>query len=212
MIQPVSEVLKPYFTELTERQIRQFNALTELYTHWNSLINVISRKDIEQLAWRHILHSLAIAKVQPFKAGASVMDLGTGGGFPGIPLAILFPETQFYLTDSIAKKIKVVSEVAQALELTNVRTSPTRSEKIEEQFDFVVTRAVAPMAELSAWSKGKFFKMYNHELKNGILALKGGDLRLELNPFCKRVKQWPIQEIFPNSGFEEKVVVYLPMI
>ncbi len=212
MADQVSEVIAPYFPNLTDEQIRRFDRLIDLYSEWNSRINVVSRKDIDQLAMRHVLHSLAIAKLISFKPGASIMDLGTGGGFPGIPLAILFPEVSFLLTDSIAKKIRVVQEVADALELKNVRAVATRSEKVQEQFDFVVTRAVAPMSELALWCKGKFFKMYNHELKNGIIALKGGDLTEELKPFGKKVKQWPLEDLLPQAGFEEKVVVYLPMI
>jgi 16S rRNA (guanine527-N7)-methyltransferase len=205
-------ILLKYFPELTATQIEKYNQLSILYEEWNAKINVISRKDIQELTERHILHSLAIAKVMPFKSGASVMDLGTGGGFPGIPLAIMFPETEFLLVDSIGKKIKVVQAITQALQIKNVRTLHQRAEKIDEEFDFVVSRAVAPLSDLANWSKDKYFKMYNHTLKNGILCLKGGDLKQELKPFEKKVKVWNIKDFFEEDFFQEKKVVYLKMI
>lgn len=170
------ELIKKYFDNLSEKQLEQFSKLQELYQDWNLKINVVSRKDIDELYLRHVLHSLGIAKVMEFKAGAKVMDVGTGGGFPGIPLAILFPETQFHLVDSIGKKIKVVNEVAEGLGLQNVKTTHGRVEEVDDTYDFIVSRAVAQMETFHRWVKNKAHKKQNHALKNGILYLKGGDL------------------------------------
>lgn len=202
--------LTDYFPDLTNTQIDQFAMLPELYSEWNQRINVISRKDIEALNLRHVLHSLAIAKVQPFVPGSTVLDVGTGGGFPGIPLAILFPETQFTLVDSIAKKIKVVNQVAQALELENLKAAAMRAENIEGRFDFIVSRAVTKMERFVPWVKQKVTKKHNHNLANGILYLKGGDLQEELAAFPK-AKVYPIDHFFNDPFFQTKAVVHLPL-
>src|SRR5690606_24809100 len=176
----MSEIIKNYFPALTNKQIEQFELLEPLYKDWNSKINVISRKDIDELYVRHVLHSMGIAKVQGFEAGSSVMDVGTGGGFPGIPLAILYPDTEFYLIDAIAKKIKVVQEVVDALGLKNVTAKQQRAEKVKAEFDFIVSRAVTSMPDFVKWVRNKVKKQSKHQLKNGILYLKGGDLSQEL--------------------------------
>ena len=163
------EIIHKYFKNLSEKQIEQFSKLQELYEDWNLKINVVSRKDIDELYLRHVLHSLGIAKIIQFKPGSKVMDVGTGGGFPGIPLAILFPETQFHLVDSIGKKIKVVNEVVSGLGLENVKTTNARVEEVKDTYDFIVSRAVAQMETFVRWNKGKIAKKQNHELKNGIL-------------------------------------------
>jgi len=204
------EILKKYFPELTVIQISQFEQLEDLYKEWNAQINVVSRKDIDALYIRHVLHSLAIAKVQPFKAGTSVLDIGTGGGFPGIPLAILFPDANFYLVDSIGKKIKVVNEVVAALGLQNVKAEHQRAEKVKDQFDFIVSRAVTNMNDFVKWTKGKIKKKSNHELKNGILYLKGGDLTEELQDFSKAIL-YDIPTYFEEDFFETKKVVHVPI-
>ncbi|MFL9838880.1 16S rRNA (guanine(527)-N(7))-methyltransferase RsmG [Flavobacterium sp. ST-75] len=204
------EEIVRYFPDLTERQKEQFAQLEELYTDWNSKINVISRKDIESLYTKHVLHSLGIAKVMEFKPGAKVMDVGTGGGFPGIPLAILFPETQFYLIDVIAKKIKVVNGVAEALGLTNVKAEQMRAEKVNEEFDFIVSRAVTNMSDFVKWVRGKVKKDQNHDLPNGILYLKGGDLTEELSVF-QRTTIYNLSDYFDDEFFETKKVVHLAM-
>lgn len=205
----MEEIIKQ-FPGLTEKQKQQFAQLEALYTEWNAKINVISRKDIEELYIRHILHSLGIAKVMEFKPGASVLDVGTGGGFPGIPLAILFPETNFYLIDVIAKKIKVVQEVAAALGLKNVRAEQKRAETVNEEFDFIVSRAVTNMPDFVKWVRGKVKKDQNHELPNGILYLKGGDLTEELQVF-QRVTLFDLSDYFKDEFFETKKVVHLAM-
>lgn len=204
-----SELIVKYFPHLTEKQLEQFNRLPELYTFWNDQINVISRKDIDQLYERHVLHSLGIAKVLQFLPGETVLDVGTGGGFPGIPLAILFPETQFYLVDSIGKKIKVVNEVAKALGLTNVRASHNRAEDIKEKFDFVVSRAVTRLKEFYPWVKGKFDKDSKNTLPNGILYLKGGDLAEELAESGLKTQLFALKDFFEEEFFETKMVVYV---
>ena len=203
----MNEILK-YFPDLLQNQVIQFQMLEDLYQDWNSKINVISRKDIDQLYTKHVLHSLAIAKIQGFKAGATILDVGTGGGFPGIPLAILYPETNFYLIDVILKKINVVNAVVESLGLTNVRAEQMRAENVTEQFDFVVSRAVTNMPDFVVWTKNKIKKINNHELKNGILYLKGGDLTEELSDFPK-AKQHDISKFFEDEFFETKKVVYL---
>lgn len=202
--------IKKYFPNLTEIQIEQFSKLAELYAFWNAQINVISRKDMDDLYTRHVLHSLGIAKVQPFKPGAKVLDIGTGGGFPGIPLAILFPETQFYLVDSIGKKIKVVNEVIEALQLKNVKAEVKRAEIVKDEFDFIVSRAVTKMEDFVKWTKGKIIKKQNHELKNGILYLKGGDLSEELAGF-PNASLFNLTDYFEDDFFETKKVVHIPL-
>lgn len=199
-----------YFPDLSEKQIEQFKMLQDLYNEWNAKINVISRKDIDELYTRHVLHSLGIAKVLPFKDGAKIMDVGTGGGFPGIPLAILYPNVDFYLIDVIAKKIKVVTEVANALGLKNVKAEQKRAELVKEEFDFVVSRAVTNMPDFVKWVKGKIAKDSVHEMKNGILYLKGGDLSEELAVY-QNVQLFDLAEIFDDEFYETKKVVYLPM-
>ncbi|MHA3788188.1 16S rRNA (guanine(527)-N(7))-methyltransferase RsmG [Flavobacterium hauense] len=205
----MQEILK-HFPNLSETQMAQFAKLEELYTEWNAKINVISRKDIEELYTRHVLHSLGIAKVMEFKPGAHVMDVGTGGGFPGIPLAILFPETNFYLIDVIAKKIKVVQEVANGLGLKNVKAEQKRAETVTKDFDFIVSRAVTNMPDFVVWVRGKIKKEQNHDLPNGILYLKGGDLTEELEVFQK-VTLFNLSDYFEDEFFETKKVVHLAM-
>ncbi|MCW4469333.1 16S rRNA (guanine(527)-N(7))-methyltransferase RsmG [Flavobacterium sp. MFBS3-15] len=198
------------FPNLTELQVQQFEKLSALYEEWNAKINVISRKDIEELYTRHVLHSLGIARVMEFRPGATVLDVGTGGGFPGIPLAILFPETKFYLIDVIAKKIKVVQEVANALALQNVRAEQMRAENVKEEFDFIVSRAVTNMPDFVKWVKLKVKKKQDHELANGILYLKGGDLSEELRDFPKATL-YNLSDYFKDEFFETKKVVHLPL-
>lgn len=205
------DLIYQYFPNLSKKQKEQFTQLKDLYEFWNNQINVISRKDMDSFYERHVLHSLAIAKVMEFKAGSSVLDIGTGGGFPGIPLAILFPEVQFHLVDSIGKKIKVVNEVALALGLTNVKASHERAENIKEQFDFIVSRAVTAMPEFLRWTKKKFKKENNNKLKNGIFYLKGGDLTAEMKPVKEKIHYNAIPKFFKEDFFETKKVVYLKM-
>ena len=205
----MKEITK-YFINLSERQLEQFDKLSHLYSEWNDKINVISRKDMDELYERHVLHSLGIAKVQTFLPGAQVMDIGTGGGFPGIPLAILFPETNFLLVDSIGKKITVVKEVAQALDLKNVQAIQERAENVKGEFDFIVSRAVTRMDDFTKWTKHKIRKKSLHELSNGILYLKGGDLTEELQHFPK-AKIFELSTYFEEAFFETKKVVHLPL-
>ncbi|HJY11374.1 MAG TPA: 16S rRNA (guanine(527)-N(7))-methyltransferase RsmG [Flavobacterium sp.] len=205
----MDEILK-YFPDLTELQIEQFQKLDFLYHDWNEKINVISRKDIDALYAKHILHSLGIAKIMKFEPGATVLDVGTGGGFPGIPLAILFPETRFYLIDVIAKKIKVVQGVVDALELKNVKAEQKRAELVKGDFDFIVSRAVTNMPDFVSWIKDKIKKQHKHTLKNGILYLKGGDLTEELAAFPKATL-YDLADIFEDEFFETKKVVHLPL-
>ena len=195
---------------MTERQKEQFAALLPLYEDWNSKINVISRKDMDNFYEHHVLHSLAIAKVQPFKTMAEILDVGTGGGFPGIPLAIMFPDANFYLIDSIGKKIKVVSDVAQQLGLKNVRAEQIRAEQVEGDYDFIVSRAVTDLSQFTQWVRGKVSDSHYHTLRNGILYLKGGDLTEELAPFKKKVRTWDISDFFEEEFFDTKKVIYLP--
>jgi 16S rRNA (guanine527-N7)-methyltransferase len=204
-----SEQFFAYFPHLTDRQKQQFEQLPALYEFWNNQINVISRKDIDQLFERHVLHSLGIAKVMPFLPGESVLDVGTGGGFPGIPLAIMFPDTQFYLVDSIGKKIKVVQEVAKALGLTNVRSAHSRAEQINEKFDFIVSRAVTRLGEFYPWIKGKFSKDSKNKLPNGILYLKGGDLADEIRESGLTVTQYHLKDYYTEEFFDTKQVIYV---
>ncbi|MEB0249640.1 MULTISPECIES: 16S rRNA (guanine(527)-N(7))-methyltransferase RsmG [unclassified Mucilaginibacter] len=204
-----SDILLKYFPGLTPEQQAQFARLQELYTLWNSQINVISRKDIDLLYERHVLHSLGIARVMPFLPGENVLDVGTGGGFPGIPLAIMFPETNFHLVDSIGKKIKVVNEVAAALGLQNVKGTHARAEEIKQQFDFVVSRAVTQLKDFYPWVKGKFSKKSNNKLANGILYLKGGDLTQEIAEAGLAVQQYHLKDYFEEEFFETKQVIYV---
>jgi len=203
------DIITKYFADLTPQQLDQFGRLGALYEEWNSQINVISRKDIEQLYERHVLHSLAIAKVVSFKPGTSVLDVGTGGGFPGIPLAILFPETKFMLVDSIGKKIKVVNEVASALNLQNVRAEHIRVEDLKETFDFVVSRAVTAFPRFVSMVQTKVARQNNNDLLNGILYLKGGEFEDEIEPFRKQIKVYELQNFFREDFFETKRLIHL---
>lgn len=202
------DLLKKYF-ELSSEQESKFELFQDLFKEWNVKLNLISRKDLDHLEERHILHSLAIVKLTKFKPGTKIMDLGCGGGFPGLMLAIYFPEVDFYLVDSIAKKIKAVDGMAVKLDLNNVRASHARAEQIDEKFDFVVSRAVAPMNKLWAWSRNKIKKDDANALSNGLIALKGGDLKLELNPFGRRVLVEDISKHFEEEFFETKKLIYL---
>ncbi|WP_430400079.1 16S rRNA (guanine(527)-N(7))-methyltransferase RsmG [Flavobacterium sp.] len=204
------ELLLSYFPHLSDVQIKQFQDLQNLYEDWNSKINVISRKDIDELYTRHVLHSLGIVKVLEFKPGSRIMDVGTGGGFPGIPLAIMHPEVDFYLIDVIAKKIKVVNEVATALGLKNVKAEQKRAELVKENFDFIVSRAVTNMPDFVEWVSDRVKKESKHELKNGILYLKGGDLTEELASF-PNATQYDLSDFFKEEFFETKKVVHLPL-
>ena len=204
-----TELIEKYF-DLTPVQKKQFEQLDSLYREWNSKINVISRKNIDELYVNHVLHSLGIAKIINFLPGAEVLDVGTGGGFPGIPLAIMFPDTQFHLVDSIGKKIKVVDAITRELGLKNVKTSHSRVEKINHQYDFIVSRAVTKMPDFVKWVKKKIKKENLHPLKNGILYLKGGDLSEELKNY-KNVRIFNLKDFFEEKFFETKKVVYLPL-
>ncbi|MCF6295464.1 MAG: 16S rRNA (guanine(527)-N(7))-methyltransferase RsmG [Flavobacteriaceae bacterium] len=204
------ELILKYFPNLTEDQIDKFKKLKALYQDWNLKINVVSRKDIDELYLRHVLHSLGIAKIIRFKKGTKILDVGTGGGFPGIPLAILFPESDFHLVDSIAKKLKVVDEVVAGLGLTNVKTTHSRVEDIKGTYDFIVSRAVAAMPTFVHWVKGKIAKKQNNALKNGILYLKGGDLTEELQNY-KSAIQYNLSDYFTEDFFDTKKLVYLPL-
>lgn len=203
-----TELITKYFSHLAEEQVEKFAMLEPLYKDWNAQINVVSRKDIEELYLKHILHSLAIAKVIDFKDGTKILDVGTGGGFPGVPLAILYPNCQFVLVDSIGKKIKVVKEIVERLGLTNVKAYHQRAEDVNGQFDFVVTRAVTRIANFLPWVKGKLLPNGEHELKNGILFLKGGDLTEETAESKKKIEIFPISNFFEEAFFETKVVAY----
>lgn len=203
--------LLSYFPNLTTEQKDKFSQLKDLYEEWNAQINVISRKDMNEFYERHVLHSLGIAKIMEFTPGSSVLDIGTGGGFPGIPLAILFPEVQFHLVDSIGKKIKVVTEVAKALNLSNVRATHARAEDIKEQFDFIVSRAVTAMPAFLTWTKGKIKASNNNSLPNGILYLKGGDLVEEMEPVKQHFVIHALKTYFKEAFFETKAVVYVKL-
>lgn len=204
------KLIHKYFPNLTAEQIAQFEKLDALYQDWNLKINVVSRKDIDELYLRHVLHSLAIAKVIQFKNGSRLLDVGTGGGFPGIPLAILFPECSFHLVDSIAKKLKVVDEVVDGLGISNVKTTHSRVESIDGSYDFVISRAVAAMPTFVHWIKGKVAKKQQNELKNGILYLKGGDLSQELANYSKSTI-YNISDFYTEEFFETKKIVHLPV-
>lgn len=202
------DCIRKYFNDLSDSKLRQYELLKSVYEQWNAKINVISRKDMDLFYERHVLHSLAIAKVMPFLAGSEVLDVGTGGGFPGIPLAILFPKVHFTLVDSIGKKIKVVENVAKELNINNVTALNIRAEQVDKKFDFIVSRAVTQMPEFVKWVKGKIKKNSKHTLDNGILYLKGGDLTEELKPF-KDIRLYNIADFFEEEFFETKKVVYL---
>ena len=204
------DLILKYFTNLTEDQINKFQQLESLYQDWNLKINVVSRKDIDELYLRHVLHSLGIAKVVEFRDGSKILDVGTGGGFPGIPLAILFPNCSFHLVDSIAKKLKVVDEVVEGLGLTNVKTTHSRVEEINDTFDFIVSRAVAIMPTFTHWVKGKIAKEQKNDLKNGILYLKGGDLTEELQDY-KTATIYNLSDFYTEDFYETKKVVHLPL-
>jgi len=204
-------IIFSYFPQLTEIQKTQFSSLSPLYREWNERINVISRKDIDNLYLNHVLHSLGIAKLTSFKPGAAILDVGTGGGFPGIPLAILFPETQFHLVDSIGKKITVVKNIAESIGLKNIRAEQIRAEQVKGEYDFVVSRAVTRMKEFYNWVHRKVKKESKHELYNGILYLKGGDLDEELAELKKPHQIFELNTAFKEPYFETKKVIYIPL-
>jgi 16S rRNA (guanine527-N7)-methyltransferase len=208
---PDISILLKYFPDLTPKQKDQFSELFPLYSHWNAQINVISRKDIDLLYERHVLHSLGIAKVMKFAPDTGIMDVGCGGGFPGIPLAILFPQANFYLVDSIGKKIKVVNEVAEALGLENLRAEHKRAEEVKAKFEFVISRAVTEFPVFYRWVQNKFSKDQFNPLPNGILYLKGGDLNEEFKDFKKRAVFYDLKDHFSEEFFETKKVVYVPV-
>lgn len=205
------ELIEKYFPELTTEQREQFGQLGELYEYWNARVNVISRQDIDTLYERHVLHSLGIAKVQAFKAGTAVLDVGTGGGFPGIPLAIMYPDSSFHLVDSIGKKIRVVQEVINGLGLKNVRAEQIRAEKLDDSYEFVVSRAVTRMAPFVGWIRKNVSRNSFHEHRNGILYLKGGDLTEELAELPMKSKQYDLSDFFEEEFFETKKVVHVAL-
>jgi 16S rRNA (guanine527-N7)-methyltransferase len=204
------EVLLKYFSDFTLTQLQQFAALEGLYKEWNEKINVVSRKDIDQIYLHHVLHSLSIAAIANFKAGADVIDIGCGGGFPGVPLAIFFPEVRFHMVDSIGKKLKVVEAVAQGAGITNITTQHTRAEDIKnKKFDFAVSRAVAPLKELWQWTKPLLKKENKNEMLNGLICLKGGDLHQEIYESLTRPRMMSVHEIFGEDYFKEKFIIYV---
>jgi 16S rRNA (guanine527-N7)-methyltransferase len=205
------ELIDKYFPDLPADQRDKFGQMGELYEYWNARVNVISRQDIDTLYERHVLHSLGIAKVQQFKPGTSLLDVGTGGGFPGIPLAIMFPEAQFHLVDSIGKKIRVVQEIVDALKLDNVRAEQVRAEKLDDSYEFVVSRAVTRMAPFVGWVKKNISRNSFHDHRNGILYLKGGDLDEELSEIMEKPQIYPLSDFFEEEFFETKKVVYVPL-
>jgi 16S rRNA (guanine527-N7)-methyltransferase len=205
-------IIQKYFTNLTGLQVEQFAQLEALYNDWNAKINVISRKDIQNLYEHHVLHSLGIAKVVNFRDGTTVMDLGTGGGFPGIPLAILFPHVQFHLVDSVGKKVKVANEVATAIGLKNVKFSHARAEEIKEQYDFVVTRAVMPMVDLVKVARKNIKKEQHNAVPNGIIALKGGELNGEIASMKNIATVWELSDFFDEEYFKTKKVVHVTIV
>lgn len=208
----MKEQLKKYFPFLTEIQLSQYETLAKEFLSWNEKINLISRKDTDNLFEHHILHSLAIAKVCKFKPQCEVMDIGTGGGFPGIPLAIMFPETKFYLVDSIGKKIKVVQALVETLGLKNVKAEQIRAENVNRQFDFIVSRAVTYLPDFMQWTKGKISKIQYHDLSNGVLYLKGGDLTEELSTIKNKIKIYDIDNYFEGEFFETKKVIHVKCV
>ncbi len=204
------DIIFKYFPDISDEQIRQFSLLGELYEHWNAQINVISRKDIDALYEKHVLHSLGIAKVYQFADGSKILDVGTGGGFPGIPLAIMFPKCKFHLVDSIGKKIKVVNEVSEAIGLTNLTAQHERAEKVKGKYDFVVSRAVTRMKPFIQWIQDKFEERSINSIDNGILYLKGGDLEEELNEARHPYQLFDLPTFFDEEFFLTKKVVYVP--
>lgn len=204
-------IIAKYFPSLTDKQKSQFEKLGPAYKEWNDKINVVSRKDIDNLYINHVLHSLGIARAITFNAGSTVLDVGTGGGFPGVPLAILFPETQFHLVDSIGKKITVVKEVSKAVGLQNVTAEQIRAEQVKDKYDFIVSRAVTRMKEFHGWVHNKVKKESTHELHNGILYLKGGDIDEEMAEVGKRYRVFELSEYFEEDFFETKKVIYLSL-
>jgi 16S rRNA (guanine527-N7)-methyltransferase len=205
------ELIDKYFPNLTADQRDKFGQMGELYEYWNARVNVISRQDIDTLYERHVLHSLGIAKVQEFRPGTSILDVGTGGGFPGVPLAILFPEAQFHLVDSIGKKIRVVQEIVDALKLSNVRAEQVRAERLDDSYEFVVSRAVTRMAPFVGWVKKNISRNSFHDRRNGILYLKGGDLDEELSEIKEKPQIYALSDFFGEEFFETKKVVYVPL-
>jgi len=211
-LNPTVDIIYSYFPKMTDIQKEQFAQLAELYTFWNSQINVISRKDIDSLYLHHVLHSLGIAKfVQELAPGTRILDVGTGGGFPGIPMAILFPEVRFHLVDSIGKKIKVVREVAAGLALQNVEADHIRAEQLDDKYDFVISRAVTRLGEFAPWIRNKFQKKDKNGIPNGILYLKGGDLSEEIKESRLKAELHPLSSYFKEEFFETKYLVYVPM-
>ena len=205
-----TQLIQSYFPDLTETQLAQFEKLQELYEDWNSKINVISRKDMEQFYVHHVLHSLGIVKVMPFEPGSKILDIGTGGGFPGIPLAIMFPETHFHLVDSIGKKITVVKDVVKQLKLTNVEAQQARAEQLVRKYDFVISRAVTRMVNFYPWVKNKIRKEDINEYPNGILYLKGGEVDEEMEELGKSYVVYHLEDYFKEEFFETKKVIYMP--
>ena len=206
-----AEIIYKYFPNLSDTQLEQFAALGELYRDWNTKINVISRKDIDQLYQHHVLHSLAIAKVINFRSGTRILDFGTGGGFPGVPLSILFPECQFKLIDGTGKKIRVAQEVANAIGLKNCAPTHLRGEDEKDKYDFIVNRAVMPLPDLVKLMRKNISKTSQNALPNGVLCLKGGNLQAELQPYHKIVETTEISQFFSEEWFKEKFVIYLPL-
>lgn len=209
-IDPPAQLIFDYFPALTDLQKQQFEQLGSLYKHWNEQINVISRKDVSKLYLHHVLHSLAIGKFTQFVSGSRILDVGTGGGFPGVPMAILFPEVQFHLVDSIGKKIKVVREISNAIGLENMEAFHLRAEDLDEKYDFVVSRAVTRLSEFYPWVQGKISSKHNNALQNGIIYLKGGDLANEIAEGKRPAQVYPINNYFAEDFFETKSIVYIP--
>ncbi|SEA58510.1 16S rRNA (guanine527-N7)-methyltransferase [Xylanibacter ruminicola] len=206
-----AEIIQKYFPELSDEQRQQFDALDVLYRDWNTKINVISRKDIDQLYEHHVLHSLAIAKMINFRPGTRILDFGTGGGFPGVPLSILFPECQFKLIDGTGKKIRVAQEVCNAIGLKNCQPTHLRGENEKDKYDFIVSRAVMPLPDLVKLMRKNISKTQQNALPNGVICLKGGDLQAELQPYHKIVETTEISQFFSEEWFKEKYVIYLPL-